>query len=97
MGRRSSGGGSLRDLQLDMGAGELSLTGVIVGEGELNLGVGQVRLNLLGGFDKYTVEMNKGIGDLIFNGESINGRTVGNGATEIEINGGIGSITVNVQ
>lgn len=94
-GQITIGGGRLSDLQIDMGIGELRLTSEIVGEGEFNLGVGEVRITLIGSRDDYTVELNKGIGSIDFDGESISsGRTMGNGRNDVEINGGIGSITV---
>ena len=92
------GGGSLTDLQLDMGVGALYLTTAMVGEGELNLGIGEAKLVLLGNRDDYTVELNKGIGDIRFDGESLpTGRTIGNGQNDVEINGGIGSIEVEFK
>ena len=97
-GQITIGGGSLCDLQIDMGVGELRLTSEIVGAGEFNLGVGEVVITLLGSRDDYTVELNKGIGSISFDGESIStGRTMGNGKNDVEINGGIGSITVNFK
>lgn len=97
-GKITVGGGSLCDLQIDMGVGELVLKSEIVGEGEFNLGVGKVDIILLGGRDNYTVELNKGLGGINFDGESIStGRTMGNGKNNVEINGGIGSITVNFK
>ncbi len=97
-GQITIGGGRLCDLQIDMGVGELRLTSEIVGEGELNLGVGEVVITLLGSRDDYTVELNKGLGSISFDGESIStGRTIGNGKNDVEINGGIGSITVDFK
>ena len=97
-GKVTVGGGRLCDLQLDMGVGELNLTSEIVGEGELNLGVGEVSITLLGKRDDYTLEMNKGVGDIRFDGESLsNGKTVGNGQNFVEINGGVGSISVEFK
>lgn len=91
-------GGSLRNLQVDMGIGELYITSDIVGEGEFNLGVGEVIITLIGTRDDYTVELNKGVGDMHFDGDVISsGRTFGGGANEIEINGGIGSVSVEFK
>ena len=97
-GKITVGAGSLKELEATIGAGELTLTFEIVGSGELDLGVGKATLNLLGDPEGYTVEMKKGIGSITFNGKSIDGnRTVGVGDTEVEINGGIGSIIVNTD
>lgn len=97
-GQITVGGGNITDLQLDMGIGELYLTSQIVGEGELNLGVGETRITLIGSRNDYTVELNKGIGSISFDGETLStGKTMGNGRNEVEINGGIGSIEVNFK
>lgn len=97
-GQITIGSGSLRDLSLDMGVGELDLTSKIVGEGELNLGVGDVQITLIGSREDYTVELNKGLGELRLDGENISGgRTIGNGQNDVEINGGIGSIDVSFK
>ena len=94
-GKVTIGGGSLRDLDLAMGVGELDLTTEIVGEGELALGVGQATLRLIGDPDSYTLKMNKGIGDITYNGSSVGvNQIIGIGATEVKIDGGIGSITI---
>lgn len=97
-GKITIGGGSLHNLSFDMGVGELDLASAIVGEGELNLGIGGVRIILIGSRDEYTVDLNKGLGGIKFDGESISGgRTFGNGRNEVEINGGIGSIDVSFE
>ncbi len=94
-GQITIGAGSMRNLQLDMGMGALYLTSEIKGNGELNLGVGEARITLLGSRDDYAVELEKGIGEIRFDGEVIsNGNTFGNGSNRIEIEGGIGSVSV---
>ena len=96
-GQLTIGGGAINNLQLEMGMGKLNLTAEI-GDGELNLGVGEANITLLGDRAGYTLELNKGIGDLTFDGESLSGgRTVGSGASFVEINGGIGAINVNFE
>lgn len=94
-GELNIGGGKIRDLQLSLGAGEVNIASEMSGRGELDLGVGEVNITLLGGQESYTVEVNKGIGDITINGESVSGnRTVGMGDTVVEINGGIGSVNI---
>lgn len=97
-GKITIGSGSLKNLEATMGAGELALTTGIVGSGKLDMGVGKATLNLCGDSSEYTVEMNKGVGSITYNGKAIDGnRTVGIGDTEVEINGGVGSIIVNTD
>lgn len=97
-GELNIGGGKMQNLQLLLGAGEVNIASEISGRGELNLGVGEVNITLLGGQDSYTVEVNKGIGDITINGESVSGnRTVGTGDSFVEINGGIGSVNITFK
>lgn len=92
------GGGSLINLKLEIGAGELNLISAIVGEGKLDLGLGEANITLIGSIADYTVEINKAIGSIIFDGESLStGKTMGNGQNKVEINGGIGSIEVKFK
>ncbi len=91
------GGGRLADLKLFMGVGELDLTSEMTGGAELNLGVGEVNITMLGGENSYTVEMNKGIGSLTYNGENVSGGRFGNGDRYIEINGGVGSVNIQFE
>lgn len=91
-------GGSIRNLDLEMGVGALNLSSELLGESELDLGVGEVNITLLGGRDSYTVELNKALGDLRLDGESISSsRVIGNGANFVEINGGIGRIDISFE
>lgn len=97
-GQITIGGGSLNNLSFEMGVGELSLTSSLRGNSELELGVGEARITLTGSRDDYTVELNKGIGDIRFDGESLStGKTMGIGQNKVEINGGIGSIFVEFK
>ena len=77
-----------------MGVGELNLTSAIVGYGELDLGVGEANVTLIGSRDGYTVDLNKGIGDIRLDGDSVSGGRIGSGENRVEINGGVGSINL---
>ncbi len=97
-GQITIGGGSLNDLNFDMGVGELNITSLITGNSELNLGVGEVKITLIGSREEYTVEINKGIGSVRFDGEGLSTeKTMGNGQNGVEINGGIGSIEIDFK
>lgn len=91
-------GGSLKNPSFEMGVGEFRLITAIIGEGKFDLGIGEANMTLIGGRENYTVEINKGIGDISFDGDSIpGGKTIGNGQNHIEINGGIGAIKVEFE
>jgi len=91
-------GGNLNNLTFEMGVGELELVALISGESKLDIGVGEAKITLLGSREDYTVELTKGIGSILFDGESLStGKTMGNGKHHVKINGGIGSIEVDFE
>lgn len=87
--------GSLSNLDFDIGVGEVSLTSRLSGESEINCGVGNIKLTLIGGREDYCVEFDKGIGNATIDGTSVKDETVvGTGADVVEIDGGIGAVSV---
>lgn len=89
-------GGQLHDLAMDMGVGKLEFTGQLTGTNDMNLGIGAVDLNLTGSPEDYQIRLDKGIGSATMDGKSLSGgSTVGNGANRIDIDGGIGSISIH--
>ena len=90
--------GSLSNLDFEMGLGELNLTAAILGNSEIDCGVGKMNLTLKGGRETYSVILSKGIGNATVDGQNVkNGETVGGGANKLQINGGIGEISVEFQ
>lgn len=90
--------GTIHDLELNMGVGELNLSAALLGSSELHMGVGQANLTLLGGQDLYRVEIEKGIGTISVNGTAFSGQEkLGNGQNDVEIEGGVGSITLKFE
>ena len=90
--------GSMCDLDLDIGMGHTALTLSLKGKNEINMGVGELDLTLLGEKDDYSIEVNKGIGAVSIDGKNMHdGDVYGNGDNLIEIDGGIGSINVNFK
>ena len=88
-------GGKLCNLSLDMGVGKLTLKSRIEGESELDYGVGETDLILLGSKNDYRIELDKGIGQSTFEGESmIDDSVYGTGENFIEIDGGVGEIKI---
>lgn len=87
---------SFGGLELDMGVGEMRFSGTLPSSSDLNLGIGSVYINLLPDETEYTIEANKGIGDIHINGTpAANGGRYGNGKNLVCINGGIGSVDVS--
>lgn len=87
--------GQLHDLDMDMGVGKLEFTGQLTGTNDLNLGVGAAELNLKGSPEDYQIRLNKGLGSVRLDGKPLSdGCTVGEGAHRIDIDGGVGSISI---
>lgn len=94
-GELTIGGGKLCNLNLDMGVGKLTLKSRIEGKSDLDYGVGETNLTLLGSREDYKIEIDKGIGEARLAGESMRDDSVyGWGENRIEIDGGIGAIRI---
>ena len=94
-GELNIGGGKLCNLNLDMGVGKLTLKSRIEGKSDLDYGVGETNLTLLGSREDYKIEIDKGIGEARLAGESLRDDSVyGWGENRIEIDGGIGVINI---
>ena len=84
--------GTLQNLQLKMGTGELNLTASLTGKSDLCLGIGETNLTLIGEKSDYTVEIEKGLGNISVDGKDVTDFGVsGNGPNRIIIEGGIGA------
>ncbi len=90
--------GEICGLDFDMGVGKTTLCLSLIGRNQINMGIGDLNVSLLGEKDDYTVDIDKGIGDVNIDGSSIkNGNIVGNGSNIIEIDGGIGAIDIKFE
>lgn len=88
--------GILNDLDLEMGVGKFTLTAKLVGNSMIDHGVGELNLNLVGNKEDYQIYLDEGLGDVKVNGDKVyNNETIGNGNNKIDIDGGIGSITID--
>lgn len=88
--------GSITDLDMEMGVGELKLVASLFGDNELKLGIGRSDITLIGDKSNYTVNAEKGVGKITVDGKEIsNSETVGDGENALEIEGGIGDIIVS--
>lgn len=88
--------GTLTNLDLDMGVGKVYIKSLINGDSEIDAGVGETVLDLIGTINNYKIRIDKGIGDTSINGNKISdSKYHGNGNNVIDIDGGIGKFTVN--
>lgn len=89
---------TLKNLNLDMGVGKVEINANVEGNSTISCGVGELILDLLGNKDAYQVIVDKGVGsvkvdDIKQSDDSI----YGNGLNKINIDGGIGTISVNFK
>lgn len=88
-------GGKLCNLKLDMGVGKLTLKSRVEGKSELDYGVGETDLILLGSQSDYKIELDKGIGEAKLDGENMQDDSVyGTGENSIAIDGGVGALSI---
>lgn len=85
----------LHNLKLDMGVGHVSIVSVLSGNNKIEAGVGKIDLLLQNGISNYQIKVDKGLGSVRINDEEIKNNTIyGDGNTNIDIDGGIGSIVI---
>ena len=90
--------GTLNNITLEMGMGELNLTAAVLGDSDLKFGVGASNVTLIGSKDDYKVDIEKGLGSITVDGETVTDySSSGNGQNHIEIEGGVGAINLNFK
>lgn len=83
--------------KLSAEVGKVIYSGQLNGESRIECGVGEVEMNLEGGIDNYSIKVQKGIGNIKINKESVNNdSTTGNGQNKIYIDGGVGDIDIKI-
>ena len=86
----------LSNLDLDMGVGKVTISGKLYSSSDIDAGVGELSINLDGSEEDYEISIEKGVGEATINGENIKNEAVyGNGSNKIDIDGGIGKISIN--
>jgi len=89
--------GEIHNLDVDMGVGKFILKSSLIGNHQIDAGVGEMNLELLGEVDDYAIKVDKGIGSVSIDGKKIeNGFKYGDGDNFIDINGGVGTISVDI-
>ena len=83
---------------MDTGIGEVNVISKITGRSKIDAGVGNLNLYLLGNENDYKLNINKGIGNILINGDSVGDKQIiGNGISVIDVDGGIGKISINYK
>lgn len=84
------------NLEFSAGVGQAAINCKVNNKGEIESGVGKLEVNLIGTKDNYKVRAETGIGNLTIDGNKVrDGEIVGNGATNINVEAGIGQTTIN--
>lgn len=84
----------LHDLDLDLGAGRSEIVVDITGNSRIDSGVGSLDLELQRSQDQYYFRIDKGLGGILLDGETVNDGKYGNGENELVIDSGVGSVTI---
>ena len=86
----------LSNLDLNAGVGSINIEANIIGNNKIKCGIGEIDLHLLGNKSDYQINVSKGIGNIkIDNVNQANNTVYGNGNNKLEINGGIGEISIS--
>ncbi|MBR4954346.1 MAG: DUF4097 family beta strand repeat protein, partial [Clostridia bacterium] len=85
---------SIHNLDMEMGVGQLNMHSALSGTSELDLGVGESNITLIGSKSDYSLDISKGIGELMVEGKKVNDAGIYGGQNRVTINGGIGRIDI---
>ena len=84
-----------KEMEVALGVGETVFDKLEVEKAKFSTGIGRVAINLASSDDAYAIKVDRGIGEIKFNGNSINSNTtIGDGDKKIEISGGIGELDI---
>lgn len=86
--------GSLHNLDFSLGVGKADIAAKVLSNADIESGVGELNLNLLGGKDTYTLGIEKGLGIFTVDSQLVKESIIGSGENKIHIEGGIGNISV---
>lgn len=87
---------NLNNLKANLDVGEFSFNGLLIGNNEINSGVGIVNIYLTSRINDYTINANKGLGSITLNNKELESNKVyGTGDNYLKVNGGIGKININ--
>ena len=87
---------SIERLELESGIGSMIINGEILDDSEITSGIGRLEVNLVGEKDDYELILQRGIGNLEFNGEKVKENDkIGSGSIKIRVEAGIGETEIN--
>lgn len=90
--------GNLSNLNLDTGLGDTILNTKIIGNSNIETDIGKLELNLIGSINDYELTIDKGVGSIKLNNESLKDKSVvGTGNNYLLIEGGIGLTSITTS
>ena len=85
-------------LKANLGMGEFVFNGKLTGKSEIDSGVGAINIDLLDSAENYTINVSKGIGTVILDGQKLEmDRVYGTGENHLSVDGGVGEIKINFK
>lgn len=88
----------INGLKMKAGVGKIELEAKLTGNNKIKCGIGEMNITLLGNEEEYKITAEKGIGSIkIKNEEQSTNSVYGKGENKLNLEGGIGSITVDFK
>ncbi len=90
---------SFQGSDFNCGVGNLTVEGTLLGNNEFDCGVGDVNLNITGNINDYDVKADAGIGNIRLNGDKLSSEyhNNNNASNSIDIDGGLGNVTIEIR
>ena len=90
--------GEICNLNLDMGIGEFNVCTKLLGNNNIEQGMGKLTIKLTDSQENYTIRTRKGMGSITIDGkEAQNNSIYGNGQNILNIEGGMGAIEITTN
>lgn len=90
--------GEICNLNLDMGIGEFNVCTKLLGNNDIEQGMGKLTIKLTDSQENYTIRTRKGMGSITIDGkEAQNNSIYGNGQNILNIEGGMGAIEITTN
>ena len=88
----------INNLKANLGMEEFVFNGKLIGKSEIDSGVGAINIKLMEKKENYTIEVDKGLGNVTLDGQKLEiDRVYGTGKNYLDIDGGIGSIKIDFK
>ena len=88
----------INNLKANLGMGEFVFNGKLIGKSEIDSGVGAINIKLMEKKENYTIEVDKGLGNVTLDGQKLEiDRVYGTGKNYLDIDSGIGSIKIDFK